>query len=366
MAVAGAGRIDIPGRGEVIRRHREAGGRVAGVFPIHYSRALLRAFGILPVEVWGPPGRDYVESDAHLQAYTCSIVRAGLAFQLEGGLDQADLLVVPHGCDSLQGLGSVLLDFLDPGKPVLTLYPPRGEGPDAVQYFADELGAMRRRLQELTGLQPSDDELLETIELEEMADHALAELHAGRPFLSLSDREMYRVLRAREYLPAEDFLELSEGVLQLRTETRRDGTPLLISGVLPEPPEILDTIAEAGAWVAADDFICTGRRLYPAGDSPKPLRRIAQSLLGAPPDSTRGSSVEARVDHLIRMAREHGVKAAVFYIVKFCEPEQFYQPLLRKALEQHGIRCVEIEVDISDPYPHQATTRLEALLESVA
>ena len=148
----------------------------------------------------------------------------------------------------------------------------------------------------------------------------------------------------------------------------RDGRPVLacLTLVMECQGAELETIDEAGAWVAADDFICTGRRLYPAGNSPKPLRRMAQSLLGAPPDSTRGSSVEARIDHLIRMAREHSVQAAVFYIVKFCEPELFYQPLLRKALERHGIRCVEIEVDISDPYPHQATTRLEALLETVA
>ena len=358
--------IDIPRRSEVITEHRATGGRVAAVLPLHYPRALFRAFDILPVEVWGPPGINTETGDEHLQAYTCSIVRAALAFQLEGGLDRTDLLLVPHGCDSLQGLGSVLRDFLDPGKPVLTLYPPRGEGPDAVQYLADELGAKRRRLQELTGLEPTDDELLETIELEEMADHALAELHAGRPHLPLADPEMYRVLRAREYLPAEDFLELSEGVLQRRTKGSQDGVPLLVSGVLPEPPELLEAITDAGGWIAVDDFICTGRRVYPAGDSPKPLRRMAQSLLGAPPDSTRGSSVEARIDHLIGMARQRSVQAAVFYIVKFCEPEQFYQPLLRKALERHGIRCVEIEVDISDPYPHQATTRLEALLETVA
>ncbi|MBW2525995.1 MAG: 2-hydroxyacyl-CoA dehydratase [Deltaproteobacteria bacterium] len=366
MVQSESSRLDIPSRGDVIRRHRDAGGRIAGVFPIHYARALLRAFGILPVEVWGPPGYDYTESDAHLQAYTCSIVRAGLAFRLQGGLDATDLLLVPHGCDSLQGLGSVLLDFLDPGKPVLTLYAPRGEGPDAVQFLADELGAMRHHLGAITGLDPSDEELGEAIELEEMADHALAELYGARPLLPLSDRDFYQVVRAREYLPAEDFLELSETTLQLRGEQPLSGVPLLVSGVLPEPTELFDAIADAGAWIAADDFLCTGRRLYPAGDSPKPLRRMAQSLLGAPPDSTRGSTVEARAAHLIALCRARSVKAAVFYIVKFCEPEQFYLPLLRKALEQHGIRSVEIEVDISEPYPHQATTRLEALLETVA
>lgn len=366
MAKAAEGRGTVPGRQEVIARHKAAGGRVAGVFPIHYSRALLRAFGVLPVEIWGPPGRDYAESDAHLQPYTCSIVRAGLAFHLAGGLADTDLLVVPHGCDSLQGLGSVLLDFLGSDEPVLTLYLPRGEGPHAVQFLADELGKMRRRLAELTGLEPTDDELLEAIRREEQADQQLAELYAARPELPHDDRAFYRVVRAREYLPAEQFVELAAATLAERGPAVDRGVPLLLSGVLPEPPEVLDAIGEAGAWVAVDDLLCTGRRLYPAGSSPMPLRRMAQRLLGGPPDSTLGNPVAARIEHLVGQARRRQVQAAVFYVVKFCEPEQFYQPLLRRALERHGIRCVEVEVDISEPFPHQATTRIEALLETVA
>ena len=93
---------------------------------------------------------------------------------------------------------------------------------------------------------------------------------------------------------------------------------------------------------------------------------MAQSLLGAPPDTTRGSSVEARVSHLRQLAADTGVQAAVFYVVKFCEPEQFYLPLVRKALERVGVRTVSLETDIADPLPGQAITRLEALMESLA
>ncbi len=99
---------------------------VAAVFPIHYPRELLRAFGVLPVEVWGPPAVEADYGATHLQPYLCSIVRNGLSFLLAGGLDVVDLLVVPHACDSLQGLGSILLDFVTPRQPVLPIYLPRG------------------------------------------------------------------------------------------------------------------------------------------------------------------------------------------------------------------------------------------------
>ena len=77
-------------------------GRVAAVLPVHNPRALLRAHGFLPVEIWGPPGHALASGDVHLQAYTCSVVRHALAFISDGGLQgRADCVVVPHACDSL-------------------------------------------------------------------------------------------------------------------------------------------------------------------------------------------------------------------------------------------------------------------------
>ncbi len=42
-------------RTSVIKDIKNRGGSVAAVLPIHYPRALLRAFDIYPIEVWGPP-----------------------------------------------------------------------------------------------------------------------------------------------------------------------------------------------------------------------------------------------------------------------------------------------------------------------
>ena len=56
----------------------------------------------------------------------------------------------------------------------------------------------------------------------------------------------------------------------------------------------------------------------------------------------------------------------MFYDVKFCEPELFDLPILRKGLQEAGIPSATVEVDISDPLSHQTLTRLEAFLEMMA
>lgn len=366
MTPPGTDGIKIPRRGETMERFRAEGGRVAAVFPVHGPRALLRAHRMLPVEVWGPPGVDTGLGDAHLQAYVCSIVRCGLSFVLRGGLDVVDAMVIPHACDSLQGLGSILLDFVRPAQPVLPFYIPREKGPIAVDFLVDELAALSGRLAAISGLEPDANTLAEAVAREEQADDRLRRLSDARPRLALSDRAFYRLVRAREYLPAEAFCTLADGVLADVLDAPRPGVPVVLSGIVPEPMEVLDPITGAGGMVVADDLACCGRRHYPAGTSDEPLRRMAERLLGGPPDTTRGDGVADRIVHLRRLVEKTGARGVVFYNIKFCEPEQFYLPQVRRGLEEAGIRSVEVEGDLGDNLPDQAHTRVEAFMESLA
>ncbi len=357
--------IEIPRRMEVIREYRQGGGSVAAVFPIHYPRPLLRAFGFLPVEVWGPPRAGGNWGEAHVQPYVCSIVRNALSFLGSGGLDAVDLLLVPHACDSLQGLGSILLDFVSPRQPTLTLYLPRGGRESDVAFLADELRAIYRRLEVIAGRSPSEKELMACIRRDEEADRLLSELHRQRLRLPLNDASFYRLARSREYLPAEKFCHIAQEALALADGDGRPGAPIILSGIVPEPMRLFEAIEQMGGFTAADDLACCGRRLYPAGSSQDPFRRMAQRIVHAPPDPTRGSPIGERVEHLLSLARATQARGVIFYEVKFCEPELFDLPLLRQALRQAGIPSLTLEVDIGDELSQAALTLLAAFFEMI-
>jgi len=366
----------IPHRLEVAHAHKERGGLVTAVLPIHYPRALLRAFDILPIEVWGPPRVDVVYGAAHLQPYVCSIVRNALSFLQTGGLDVADLIIVPHACDSLQGFASILIDFVRPRQPVIPLYLPRGRRESDAAFLADEFRSLYRRLEEITLRSPSNADLMAGIRREEAADELLAQLHQRRMNLSLTPIEFYRLIRAREYLPAEMFSDLaraaqapSPGPSPAGGEEggkSRKGIPILLSGIVPEPMSLFESIDEMGGVIVADDLACCERRLYPPGKSEDAFLHMAEGILGGPPDSTRGHSIQERLDHLMRLCQASGARGVVFYDVKFCEPELFDLPLLRKGLQEAGVPSVAIEVDLNDPLSHQSLTRIEAFLEMMA
>jgi len=357
--------IKIPSRIETIRNYKAIGGKVAAVLPIHYSRGLFRAFDILPVEVWGPPHIESGKNAVHLQSYVCSICQNALTYIQQGGLDITDMILVPHACDSLQGLGSVLLDFAPPRQPVYPLYVPRGHRQSDLDFFAAEFHFLYDRLSELTGDFPQDVDLLASIEREEAADSSLRELHEQMRFLPFPNSEVYKLIRSREYLPAEEFTGLAQEALKMVQDTPRTGTPILLEGIVPEPMGIFESLSGFDAVVAGDDLASCGRRVYPAGTSRDPFKRMAERILHAPPDPTRGSSLEERQAHLMEMAARTGAAGIIFYIVKFCEPELFDLPILQKELREAGLPTLLIEVDLNSPFSQQMQTRLGAFLEMI-
>jgi len=53
-------------------------------------------------------------------------------------------------------------------------------------------------------------------------------------------------------------------------------------------------------------------------------------------------------------------------VVKFCEPELFDLPELRRGLKEAGLPSLVLEVDVSQAVGGQAATRLEAFQEMMA
>ena len=354
--------MHLPIRTDSLSSWRHRGGQLAAVFPVHHPRALWRAHGLLPMEVWAPASADVSRGNAHLQATTCGVVRRGLAAVESGMLDQAALLVVPHACDSLQGLGSLLLDLRRPPQPVLTLYLPRHPGPSGTRFLAEELRALSMAILTHTGKEPAPGALMEAILREEQADAWLARLLTSR--IAAGDAARYRLARAREYLPAEEWMSLVQAELHEPGEPP-EGVPVLLSGVLPEPA-LLDTLEEAGAAVVGDDTLCLGRRTYQGGTSDDPFERLAQGLRSGPPCETLGATTAQRAAHLRELAQRTGARAVLFWEASFCEPKQFVLPQLRAALSEVGLASAVVEVDPGEPMPQQAVTRVEALLEVIS
>ena len=86
--------------------NRRTGRGVVGVFPMYYPAELIWAAGAHPWEMWGNAA-PVSKAEAHLQSYSCSLVRSNLEALLDGRLELLDGVVFPRKCDSVQNLATI-------------------------------------------------------------------------------------------------------------------------------------------------------------------------------------------------------------------------------------------------------------------
>jgi benzoyl-CoA reductase/2-hydroxyglutaryl-CoA dehydratase subunit BcrC/BadD/HgdB len=354
-------------RREAISSHRSQGHKVLAVLPIHYPKELLTALDILAVEMWGPPGPPRGPDAGRIQSYVCAIVRNALAFISAGGADAADGLLFPHTCDSIQGLATVVGDFGVWSKPVLHFIHARGdERPSARRFVEAELRRLAGELATFAGRDLELDRLRDAIRLHRDIDRLRAMLLNRRARLAMTDAELYRLLRRGEFLwPADHLAELEAAASTIAATPVQPGIPVLVSGIVPEPMSVLDALADAGAFVAADDYAAVGRRVncHQPASLDDPFAALAELYFAAPPCSTRQSNQIARADHIESLLESSGALGVLLHTVKFCEPELFDLPVLRRRLGSRGVPVLQLESELEPELSGQALTRIEAFVE---
>jgi benzoyl-CoA reductase/2-hydroxyglutaryl-CoA dehydratase subunit BcrC/BadD/HgdB len=324
---------------------------------------------LLAVELWGPPGPPRGPDSGRLQPYVCSVVRNALAFLASGGAEQVEAVIFPHTSDSLQGLATLAPDFGGWNKATLRYQHPKGEVRSSARVFvAGELAQLAKQLEALVGRARDEQALGAALVLHAEIDSNRALLLESRSRLPLDDRSLYGLLRRGEYLwPAEHLVELKAAAATLADQPVQKGVPLMVTGYLPQPMAIFDLLSQAGAYLVADDYAAVGRRVPREVTKlpEEPLVALAQKQFIGSPCPTRGAGQARRLDYLEALYRRSGAKGLLLHTVKFCEPELFDLPAIRKRFASLKIPMLLLQSELEAELSEQTTTRLEAFVETV-
>lgn len=337
-----------------------------GVLPAHYPKEVLWAFNFVPAEIWDPP-LEVVGANTHLQPYICSVVKLGLELILQGKGELLDAFLFPHTCDSIQNMASVVHDYIGMTKPCYFFYHPKAPyRPSSRTYYMEQLRSLVSRLERDWGpVDPS--ELRRRVDQGGDLGAVLRGIYRLRRegLLLASNADFYQFLRRGEYLHPDDFIPAAEDFLKSHRGTEKGKGPgVILSGVLPNPPEILSLLDDLGVRVVDDDLLCCGRRIPPKIPKGKdPMESLADVYFGMPPCTTKDSPLTERVDSILKKIRETRAKGVLFYLVKFCEPEWFDVPRMAEAVKEEGAATLVVDVDLNQGLNGQLTTRIEAFAE---
>lgn len=353
-------------RKNYIQSQKELNRKVLAVLPIFYPKEILTAMNILAVEVWGPPGEPFSPEVGRIQTYVCPIVRNAFAFLVGGGCSEVDGVLFPHTCDSIQGLSGLVADFTSWDKPVINFIHPKGQYRESTaKYLKKEFADLAKSLETITGNPLEIEELKKAIALHQEIEALQRNIIEKRAYINLSDMEFFQIYRKGEYLWPEDYLsELKSLAEKIEPEKVQNGIPVIVSGIVPEPMSIYENLAEAGAYVVADDFAAIGRRLVTSEEIENdPFETILKRYFSVAPCSTRSSDMNLRRDYLLELSQKTGAKGLIILNVKFCEPEMFDAPMIRQHLQDKGLSVLYLESELERELSGQTVTRIEAFVE---
>jgi benzoyl-CoA reductase/2-hydroxyglutaryl-CoA dehydratase subunit BcrC/BadD/HgdB len=152
----------------------------------------------------------------------------------------------------------------------------------------------------------------------------------------------------------------------LRAAPPEKGAPkrVILSGLLSEPEGVLEILAENGMTVAADDLAQESRQFRtPAPEGGPALERMAGRAALQDGCAFLYDETKSRGRRLIEEARRRGAVGVIYCQMKFCDPDEFDYPVIKRELEAAGVPLLHIATEQQMDSLGQLMTRVQSFAE---
>ena len=307
------------------------------------------------------------DADAFLPATLCPHVQRLLEAALSGRYHGLRGVALVDSCDAMRRLSDIWTLYVG-GRFIHRLDVPRQCDNLAEDFFVEQLRVMRAALEQEANRRIEDDDLAQAAEIANETRMLMSRISLLRSdsFPSLSGSEFAAIARCamqsdKKHFNAEAnrFLNTFGGSAENHSERPR----ILLCGAIVDGFALHRLIEDAGGAVVADD-LCTGLRHYNGlvDVSPDPLRGIARRYLQRA-GCARMKGAEARICHMLGLAKKHKAAGVVYHTLKFCDLVQADLPRLREALRREGMPLLHVDRDGAPSADGQLKTRAEAFIE---
>lgn len=346
---------------------------VIGCFPLYPPVELFASMGLLPVVMWNLKASvsDLAESDKHLQNYSCSIARELTQFVLSESGQLLDGIFSYNACDTLRNMPEILVNGNSgQGRNVpmfrMHISQVNREYTDPQEYFKNEIELLIQSLEKAFDTGFSRQQFKQTVEkyANLYALYRKLETQVSEGRLSFGDFSG-RVL-TNYFLPIEEQIKNAQNLNnQIRSEGSSPDIGVVISGIMPPPPAILESLESCGLKVVGNDIASMNRSYaYSPPVTDDPVEYYTDLFINRFPCTTLLYQADDRLKSFLHLVHQTVAKGVVFCGEKFCEYEYFEFPYLEKQLNASGTPSLFLEFGIDDVENVSShITRIEAFAE---
>ncbi len=339
-----------------------------GVFPNYFPVEILDAAGILPLGLWGAP-TSITKADSHLPPFICSLVKSDFEMLLKNDLKSLSGAVFPQICDTLQNSESIWRAIAPESFTTRFRISKNSDSKGAKEFVAGETRRIAHEVQKRFKKDFSELDLIEAIMRRNGLRRKVLELmemfYQGRSMLHPMD--FFIALQASHIMDPDHWIEATAPFFTAPAGLEFGGARVILSGMTAAPLWILDALDKVDCTIVGDD-IAYASRYYSTlvSDQGDPYEALADfSLTLAPCANLRHSGVYDRAKHIVEKTKKCRADGVIFTRLKFCDPEAFDHPHLKRALDDAGIPSLLIETELSATDTGAVTTRIEAFAEQM-
>lgn len=353
--------------GQVVSEKKSAGKKVVGVLPIYAPEELVHAAGMFPVGCWGGAA-DISMATKYLPPFACSIMQSVMEYAERGVYKDLDAFLVSTPCDTLKAISQNLIYACPDQKIIILTYPQNNKMEAGVTFAKSEFAKVKAQLEAVAGMTISDQAINESIEI--YNDHRRAlmeftEIIANNPG-AISAVNRHSVIKSGFYMEKEEHTKLVRELSELLKAEKKvwAGKKIILAGIIAEPNGLLEQFDEFQLAVVGDELAQETRQFrtfVPEGSDP--LERLARQWQNREACSVILDSEKKRAKHIATLAKAKQADGVIFCQMKFCDPEEFDYPSIKKACEDAEIPLLHLEIDQLSDSAGQYRTRIQAFNE---
>lgn len=338
------------------------GEKVVLTAPVYTPEEIIHAMGLVPMGAWGAD-MPLEGSKEYFPAFICSIMQSILELGMKGVYEGASAIVIPSLCDSLKCLGQNW-KYAVPSIPFIPMtYPQNRWGRVGIDFTRAGYERVIADLENATGAKFDPAKLTESIKIYNAHNAAMRRLDETLAFhAEISAAERSDLFKSSFFMKKEEHTAWVEELLAA-LDTQEPGAPklkVMTTGILCDSSALLDIFDDLGLHIAADDVAAQSRQYRTdCNEEVDPLAALANKFAAMGNCSVLYDPDKKRPHTIVEQAKARGVQGVVVVLTKFCDPEEFDVPFIKRECEAAGLPMALVEIDRQMVNFEQARTLLE-------
>lgn len=347
------------------------GKKVIGCLPVYCPEEIVYAADMVPFGIWGAE-REVSEAKRYFPAFICSILQTSLEMGLKGHLDDLSAVMIPVLCDSLKCMGQNWKQGVENVEFIPVIHPQNRKLEAGVEFLGTQYNKIKARLEEISGNKITDEKLHDAINVYNEHRKVMREfvdVAAKYPNL-ITPSQRSAVIKSSYFMEKPDHTKMVQELIKACKEHPQkewDGIKVVTTGIIADSPSILKILEDHKIAIVADDIAHESRQFrtdVPAYDDPiEALARQFSEMGGCSvlydPDKKRGNMIADKV-------KEYNADAIITLMTKFCDPEEYDYPIMKKVFDKNDIPSISIEIDQQMKNYGQARTMVQTLSDMLA